>query len=103
MIKLTKTETNYQNSPLRLLLVTLTTVSYWLRSKLYEAVVEFTMRPIVLGVRGITKSKRGKLHLLQTSWSQSCTSKCSPELLTIWWQFTLPSSRDCNEHDIVLQ
>jgi hypothetical protein len=51
-----------------MLLVRLPTVAYWLRSELHEPIVELAMRPVVLWIGRITKTKGRKLHLLQASW-----------------------------------
>jgi hypothetical protein len=62
-------------SPLWLLLVTLPTITYWLCSKLNQTIVEFAMCPVVLWIRRVSQPERGKLHLLQASWPQPCTSE----------------------------
>lgn len=92
-----------KDSPLWLLLIALTTIANWLRPKLDETIVELAMCPIELWIRGISKPKRGKPHLLQTSWSESCTADRPPELLAVWWQVALATSRNCNKHDIAME
>jgi hypothetical protein len=86
-----------------MLLIRLSAITYRLRSQLDEAVVEFAMRPVVLWIGCITKTKRGKFHLLQAPRPQSSTSDGFPKFLTVGWQFALARSRNGDQDHIVLQ
>lgn len=61
------------------------------------------MRPVVLWIGRITKTKGCKFHLTQAPWSQPSTSDGFPKLLAIGWQVTLARSGNGDENDIVLQ
>ena len=55
--------------PLWMLFIRFTTVTYDLGSELNETIIEFTMSPVVFGIRCVSQAKGGKLHLMQTSWA----------------------------------
>jgi hypothetical protein len=86
-----------------MLFIRLATVTYRLRSELNKTVVELTMRPVVLWIGGVSKTKRCKPHLLQTPRAQPSTSNGFPEFLTIRWQFALACRRYGDKNDIVLE
>jgi hypothetical protein len=101
MAELTKKKELYL--PLGLLFITLASVTDGLCSQSDQAVIQFAMCPVVLWIRSVSESEGGKLHLLQTSWPQSCTTESPPECLTIRRQVPLATGGDGNEDNVVLQ
>jgi hypothetical protein len=61
------------------------------------------MCPVELGVRGVSKPKGRKPHLLQTSRAQPCIPQRPPECLAVRWQVTLATGGNGNKHNMVLQ
>jgi hypothetical protein len=86
-----------------MLFIGFTPIADGLCPKLDETIIELTMRPVVLWVRGITKAKRRKLHLLQASWAQSRTSNGFPESLAVWRKVALACCGNGDENNMVLQ
>lgn len=72
-----------------MLFVSLASIADWVCAQLDQAVVQLAMRPVELWVRGVTEAKRGKLHLLKTSWAQSSAAQGLPERLAVGWQLAL--------------
>jgi hypothetical protein len=89
--------------PLWLLFVALASVTHGLCSQLDQAIIQFAMCPVVLGIRGVSESEGSKLHLLQTSRPQSGATERPPECLTVRRQVALATGGDGNEDNVVLQ
>lgn len=86
-----------------MLLVRLAAIADRMSPKLGQAIVQFAMRPIELGIGRVTEAKGGKLHLAKTAGAQASTPQGFPKGLAIGGQLTLACGCYCDEDYMVLQ